>query len=130
MHYPFRRKGGISMTCTKDYRGHIEYTFHAFCKVVIRNATITAARARSRKYKREISLEYLTEENHYPLSTADKYFQAPEPAEEYTLTLCGIFRPNSVAVARYGALIRAKSPTSCDAHFAEILFQTRSGQEG
>ena len=37
---------------------------------------------------------------------------------------------NSVAVARYGALIRAKSPTSCDAHFAEILFQTRSGQEG
>ncbi len=60
------------MTCTKDYREHIEYTFHAFCKVVIRNATITAARARSRKYKREISLEYLTEENHYPLSTADK----------------------------------------------------------
>ena len=52
MHYPFRRKGGISMTCTKDYRGHIEYTFHAFCKVVIRNATITAARARSRKYKK------------------------------------------------------------------------------
>ena len=72
MHYPFRRKGGISMTCTKDYREHIEYTFHAFCKVVIRNATITAARARSRKYKREISLQYLTEENHYPLSTADK----------------------------------------------------------
>ena len=71
MHYPFRRKGGISMTCTKDYREHIEYTFHAFCKVVIRNATITAARARSRKYKREISLQYLTEENHYPLSTAD-----------------------------------------------------------
>ena len=26
---------------------------------------------------------------HYPLSTADKYFQAPEPDEEYTLTLCG-----------------------------------------
>ena len=34
-------------------------------------------------------LQYLTEENHYPLSTADKYFQAPEPDEEYTLTLCG-----------------------------------------
>ncbi|WP_329285368.1 DUF6783 domain-containing protein [Blautia wexlerae] len=25
--------------------------------------------------------------------------------------LCGIFHPNSVAVARYGALIRAKYPT-------------------
>jgi hypothetical protein len=40
--------------------------------------------------------------------------------------LCGIFCPNSVAVARYGALIRAKSPTNCDAHLAESLFQTRS----
>lgn len=70
------------MTCTKDYREHIEYTFHAFCKVVIRNATITAARARSRKYKREISLEYLTEENHYPLSTADKEMTEKENVTE------------------------------------------------
>ncbi|WP_319017206.1 MULTISPECIES: DUF6783 domain-containing protein [Blautia] len=40
--------------------------------------------------------------------------------------LCGRFCPNSVAVARYGALIRTKSPTNCDAHLAESLFQTRS----
>ena len=40
--------------------------------------------------------------------------------------LCGIFYPNSVAVARYGALIRAKSPTNCDVHLAESLFQTCS----
>ena len=40
--------------------------------------------------------------------------------------LCGIFCPNSAAVARYGALIRTKSPTNCDAHLAESLFQTRS----
>ncbi len=39
--------------------------------------------------------------------------------------LCGIFHPNSAYVARYDALIRAKSPTNCDAHFAESLFQTR-----
>ena len=38
--------------------------------------------------------------------------------------LCGIFHPNSVVVARYDALIRAKSPTNCDAHLAESLFQT------
>ena len=43
--------------------------------------------------------------------------------------LCGRFHPNSVAVARYGALIRAKSPTNCDAHLAESLFQTRSNPE-
>ncbi|MFR3945749.1 MAG: DUF6783 domain-containing protein [Ruminococcus sp.] len=36
------------------------------------------------------------------------------------------FHPNSVAVARYGTLIRAKSPTNCDAHLAESLFQTCS----
>ncbi|RGF74486.1 hypothetical protein DWZ38_08910 [Ruminococcus sp. AF31-8BH] len=40
--------------------------------------------------------------------------------------LCGRFCPNSVAVARYGAFIRTKSPTNCDAHLAESLFQTRS----
>ena len=26
------------MTCTEEYEERIEYTFHAFCKVVIRNA--------------------------------------------------------------------------------------------
>ncbi|RHN93288.1 hypothetical protein DW141_04875 [Ruminococcus sp. AM12-48] len=40
--------------------------------------------------------------------------------------LCGIFCPNSVAVARYDTLIRAKSPTNCDIYLAESIFQTRS----
>ena len=43
----------------------------------------------------------------------------------YTL-ICGIFCPHSVDVARYAALIRAKSPTNYDAHLAESIFQTRS----
>ncbi len=93
------------MTCTEEYREHIEYTFHAFCKVVIRNATINAARTRSRKHKREISLEYLTDEKHYPLGTTDEYFQAPEPDEEYILTLCGdtvIFSSGLLAEACHG----------------------------
>ena len=62
------------MTCTEEYQERIEYTFHAFCKVVIRNAMYTALRTRSRKNKREISLDYLTEEKHYPLGTEDEYF--------------------------------------------------------
>ena len=37
--------------------------------------------------------------------------------------LCGMFRPNSVAVARYDALIRIKSPTNCDVHLAESFFE-------
>ncbi|WP_319017826.1 MULTISPECIES: DUF6783 domain-containing protein [Clostridia] len=40
-----------------------------------------------------------------------------------------MFCPNSVAVARYGALIRTKSPTNCDAHLAENLFQTCSSNQ-
>ena len=77
------------MTYTEEYREHIEYTFHAFCKVVIRNASYTALRTRSRKNKREISLEYLTDEKHYPFGTEDEYFIVPEPNEQYTLILCG-----------------------------------------
>ena len=67
------------MTCTEEYKEHIEYTFHAFCKIVIRNASYTALRTWSRKHKREISLDYITDEKHYPLGTTDEYFQAPEP---------------------------------------------------
>ena len=77
------------MTCTEEYQERIEYTFHAFCKVAIRNAMYTALRTRSRKNKREISLDYLTDEKHYPLGTEDEYFIVPEPDEQYTLILCG-----------------------------------------
>ena len=38
----------------------------------------------------------------------------------------GIFCLHSVAVARYAALMQAKSPANCDAHLAESIIQTRS----
>ena len=37
----------------------------------------------------------------------------------------GLFCLHSVAVARYAALIQAKSPANCDVHLAESIFQTR-----
>uniref|UniRef100_UPI00352161D2 DUF6783 domain-containing protein n=1 Tax=Blautia faecicola TaxID=2509240 RepID=UPI00352161D2 len=40
--------------------------------------------------------------------------------------LCGIFYPYSVAVARYAAFIRIKSPTNWDSQLTKSLFQTRS----
>ena len=40
--------------------------------------------------------------------------------------ICGIFCLHSVDVAHYAALIQAKSPTNCNAHLAESIFQTRS----
>lgn len=75
------------MTCTEAYKKHIMYAFHGFCKVVIRHAAITAWRDQQRRHKREISLEYITEEKFYPLGTTDKYFKAPY--EEYPITICG-----------------------------------------
>ncbi len=75
------------MACTEAYKEHIMYTFNGFCKTVIRYAAITAWRDQSRRHKREISLEYLTEEKFYPLSTSDEYFTASY--EEYPVTICG-----------------------------------------
>ena len=37
--------------------------------------------------------------------------------------LCGIFYPHSVAVARYAALIRIKSPTNWDSQLTKSLFR-------
>ena len=46
----------------KEYKEHIQYTHNAYCRIVIRHASIDAARMLFAKWKREISLEYLTEE--------------------------------------------------------------------
>ena len=87
MQRPMVGERGIFMACTEAYKEHIMYTFHGFCKVVIRNAAITAWRDQQRRHKRELSLEYLTVEKHYPLGTSDEYFTAPY--EEYPVTICG-----------------------------------------
>ena len=50
------------MPCTEAYKEHIEYTFNAFCRVVIHYAAINAWRDRDKRRQREISFEYLTEE--------------------------------------------------------------------
>lgn len=45
------------MACTEAYKEHIEYTFNAFCRVVIRYAAINAWRDRDRRRQREISFD-------------------------------------------------------------------------
>ena len=95
------RKGGISMTCTEEYKEHIEYTFHAFCKVVIRNAKYNALRTWRRKYQREISLEYLTEEKFYPFSTTDDYLILSRLVDTFisriSLTMLPVPKPHNTA---------------------------------
>jgi RNA polymerase sigma factor (sigma-70 family) len=54
---------------------HIEYTFHAFCKVVLRHEAINAWRDLKRKMEREISLDYLMSERYFEPSAMDSYFE-------------------------------------------------------
>ena len=65
------------MDCTEAYKEHIEYTFNAFCRVVIHYAAINTWRDRDKRRQREISFEYLTEEKFYPFCTSDTYFIDP-----------------------------------------------------
>ena len=75
------------MPCTETYKEHIEYTFNAFCRVVIRYAAINAWRDRDKRRQREISFEYLTEEKFYPFCTSDTYFL--DPYKQYPVMMYG-----------------------------------------
>ena len=69
------------MTEYEAYQEHIRYTHDTYCRIVIRHASFDAARMLAAQWKREISLEYLTEEKFVPLSTIDEYFQVPDYGE-------------------------------------------------
>ena len=62
------------MTEFEEYQEHTQYTHNAFCRIVIRHASIDAARKLYSKWKREISLEYLSEEKFMPFAATDEYF--------------------------------------------------------
>ena len=78
------------MPCTEAYKEHIEYTFNAFCRVVIHYAAINAWRDRDKRRQREISFEYLTEEKFYPFCTSDTYFI--DPYKQYPVNNSGFSR--------------------------------------
>ncbi len=63
------------MIYSEGYKEHIEYTFAAFCRVVLHNAAISAYRDFGRKQKREVSLEYLISETPFEALTMDTYFE-------------------------------------------------------
>ena len=50
------------MTEQEAYQEHIRYTHDTYCRIVIRHASFDAARMLAARWRREISLEYLTEE--------------------------------------------------------------------
>ena len=77
------------MTEYEAYQEHIRYTHDTYCRIVIRHASFDAARMLAARWKREISLEYLTEEKFVPLSTTDEYFQVPDYGETYPFAVRG-----------------------------------------
>ena len=70
------------MTEDEAYKVHIQYTFNAFCKVVIRHAAIDIILKLRRRWEREVSLDYLMNEKFVQ-------FSEPEQLEEYLFTACG-----------------------------------------
>ena len=77
------------MTECEAYQEHIRYTHDTYCRIVIRHASFDAARMLAARWRREISLEYLTEEKFVPLSTTDEYFQVPDYGETYLFSVRG-----------------------------------------
>lgn len=63
------------MSYSEEYKEHIEYTFNAFCKVVLRNAALNAYRDFGRKQKNEVSLDYLMSETPFEPFITDNYFE-------------------------------------------------------
>ena len=70
------------MTEDEAYKAHIQYTFNAFCKIVIRHAAIDKILKLRRRWEREVSLDYLMNEKFVQLAE-------PEQLEEYLFTACG-----------------------------------------
>ncbi|RKI75074.1 sigma-70 family RNA polymerase sigma factor, partial [bacterium 1xD42-87] len=63
------------MRYSEQFMEHIEYAFHAFCKVVLYHEAINAWRDLKRKMEREISLNYLMSERYFEPSVMDSYFE-------------------------------------------------------
>ena len=63
------------MRYSKQFMEHIEYAFHAFCKIVLRHEAMNAWRDLKRKEEREISLDYLMSERYFEPSAMDSYFE-------------------------------------------------------
>ena len=63
------------MRYSEQLMEHIEYAFATFCKVVLRNAAISAYRDLGRKQKHEVSLDYLMSETSLEPFATDNYFE-------------------------------------------------------
>ncbi len=114
------------MIYSEEYKEHIEYTFAAFCKVVLRNAAMTAYRDFGRKQKREVSLEYLISETPFEPFITDTYF------EQYDQPTIFVVKGQEIVVANKrlaNALLRL-SEQRCNVLFLYFFFGYTDAQIG
>ena len=81
------------MIYSEKYKEHIEYTFAAFCKIVLHNAAMTVYRDFGWKQKWEVSLEYLISETPFEPFTTDTYF------EQYDQPTLFVVRGQAIVIA-------------------------------
>ena len=95
-YYP---KGGFSMNECETYEECIQRRHNAFCKAVIRYAALSKISQLHREWKRQLSLDYLTNEKFVQ-------FAEPEPDEEHPFTVCGqtVLLCNATLAAAISAL--------------------------
>ena len=116
------------MTEYEAHQEHIRYTHDTYCRIVIRHASFDAARMLAARWKREISLEYLTEEKFVPLST-------PAGITHYTLlrkVVCqmGALPPLETPTRKGGTLPLHAAHTAFSCYPALRLYRLSKSQRG
>ncbi len=100
------------MTEDEAYKVHIQYTFNAFCKVVIRHAAIDIILKLRRRWEREVSLDYLMNE---------KFVQLAEPEQLGRISLPPAARPAVLYHAELAAAL-ALLPEQTQEEFSRYYF--------
>lgn len=73
------------MRNNEQYWEHIEYTFNAFCKIVLYHAALGAYKKLRKKQQFEVSLDYLREFDFEPIATTDEYFVKYDMPTAFTI---------------------------------------------
>lgn len=76
------------MTEYETYQEHIRYAHNAYCRIVIRHASFSAARMLATRWKRELSFEYLTEEKKF-MKVVRKHTSFEELPPHSAAGVCG-----------------------------------------
>ena len=71
----------------EQYQERIEHEFNALCKIIIRHASAEAKSKVSKRWKREISFEYLVESGVIPAYSCGGFENGIEA--RHPLSLCG-----------------------------------------